>query len=117
MHHCNLYSNIIFFSRYHTDDEQKYAHLKPGEISGELKKALGLCPNELPPYIYRMRRCGYPPGWIEDAQVTHSNISLYDIDGKESSVKNNKSSIDPNRVIEYPGFNMPLDKGIKDVRA
>ncbi|GJQ83370.1 hypothetical protein Trydic_g18152 [Trypoxylus dichotomus] len=101
-------------TRYHTDDEQKYAHLKPGVVSSELKKALGICSNELPPYIYRMRYSGYPPGWMEDARITHSNISLYDMDGKELSVKNSRACIDPGKVVEYPGFNMPLDKGVKD---
>lgn len=62
-----------------------------------------------------MRICGYPPGWIEDAWVTHSNISMYGIDGKELSGKNNKMMIDPAKVVEYPGFNVPLQHGVKDV--
>lgn len=62
-----------------------------------------------------MRCIGYPPGWMEDAQVSQSNISMYDIDGKELSMKNNKGSINPDKVIEYPGFNMPLESGVWDV--
>ncbi|KAI4462255.1 zinc finger cchc domain containing 8 [Holotrichia oblita] len=100
--------------RYHTDEEQKYSHFKPGVISADLKKALGVRSNEYPSYIYRMRCIGYPPGWMEDAQVTQSNISMYGIDGKELSMKNNKGSIDPDKVIEYPGFNMPLESGVWD---
>lgn len=62
-----------------------------------------------------MRVCGYPPGWMEDARVTHSNISLFDIDGKELINKNNVISFDPKKVIEYPGFNIPMEKEVKDV--
>ena len=38
--------------RYHHDDDQKFAHIVPGQISKDLRKALGLKDNELPRHIY-----------------------------------------------------------------
>ncbi|PSN33534.1 Zinc finger CCHC domain-containing protein 8 [Blattella germanica] len=69
-------------SRYHMDDEQKFANLVPGQISSKLSKALGLSKHRLPRYIYRMRLLGYPPGWMEEAKVSHSGLMLYDSQGK-----------------------------------
>lgn len=63
--------------RYHIDADQKFAHLVPGTISEDLKQALGLRKRELPTFIYRMRMYGYPPGWLEDAKVSHSGLSLF----------------------------------------
>ena len=39
--------------RYHLEDDQKYGHFRPGQISPNLRKALGLKENELPRHIYR----------------------------------------------------------------
>lgn len=71
--------------RYHLDLDQKFGHLVPGKISDELRHALGLKKRELPMYIYRMRLFGYPPGWLEDAKVSHSGLTLFN-----SEVNKNK---------------------------
>lgn len=63
--------------RYHLDVDQRFGHFLPGQISDELKQALGLKKRELPMYIYKMRVYGYPPGWLEDAKVSHSGLSLF----------------------------------------
>ena len=63
--------------RYHVDIEQRFAHLQPGETTDCLKSALGLRKGEIPFYFYRMRKLGYPPGWLEEAKVTDSGIALY----------------------------------------
>lgn len=63
--------------RYHLDAEQKFAHFLPGTISEGLREALGLRQRELPLYIYKMRLYGYPPGWLEEAKVTHSGLTLF----------------------------------------
>lgn len=100
------------------DEEQVYANVKPGKISNELRKALGLHKNDLPPYIYKMRKLGYPPGWIEEAYVEHSELNMYDIEGKDVKNKNQvKTGIDPEKVIDYPGFNAPMEKGMFDVSS
>lgn len=64
--------------RYHVDNDQKFASIRPGVISSDLQKALGLKRKELPSYIYRMRLFGYPPGWLEDAKVLTSGLTLFD---------------------------------------
>jgi zinc finger CCHC domain-containing protein 8 len=60
------------------EDEQKYGHLIPGRISGKLRHALGLKRSEIPLHIYRMRLLGYPPGWLEEARISHSGITMFD---------------------------------------
>lgn len=93
-----------------------YGHLTPGKISDKLRKALGLHKHDLPPYIYRMRVLGYPPGWIKEAEEEASDLYMFDIDGKSvSNHKRKKSCIDPKRIVEYPGFNVPMEKGVHDV--
>lgn len=74
----NQYILNFFLSRYHVEDEQKYGHLIPGRISSQLRYALGLKRNELPLHIYQMRKLGYPPGWLEEARISHSGISMFD---------------------------------------
>lgn len=93
-----------------------YGHLMPGKLTEKLRKALGLRKKDLPPYIYKMRMLGYPPGWIEEAHISHSNLSMFDIEGQDvkSSVKK-KNGIDPEKVVEYPGFNAPMEEGTYDV--
>lgn len=63
--------------RYHLDVEQKYSHYVPGKVSVGLRDALGLRKKELPLFIYKMRLYGYPPGWLEEAKVSHSGLSLF----------------------------------------
>lgn len=106
---------LSFFRRYHSEDSQKYGHLVPGKISKQLRDALGLYDYEAPHYIYLMRKLGYPPGWLEEAKIEHSNLDMFDIDGKH--VKNNpkKHGLDESKIINYPGFNVPFEKGIIDV--
>lgn len=52
---------------------QKQNNFKPGEISDRLRYALGLEINDIPEYIYRMRRIGfikgYPPGWLQKWEI------------------------------------------------
>lgn len=73
-----LYNATVFLlpSRYHIDEEQRFAHLVPGKVSDELRSAMGLKTNQLPRFIYRMRLYGYPPGWLDEAKITHSGITL-----------------------------------------
>lgn len=39
--------------RYHLNEEQKFSHIIPGQLSQKLRAALGLKDNELPKHIYR----------------------------------------------------------------
>lgn len=102
--------------RYHLEEDQKFAHIRPGKISDKLRDALGVDRNELPPYIYKMRELGYPPGWKLDAQDFSSSLSLFDLEGKDLNREANRKKmvLDADKVIEYPGFNIPTPKGIRD---
>lgn len=101
--------------RYHVDLEQKYGHIVPGRLSDELRQALGLKKRDLPVHIYRMRLYGYPPGWLEEAKVTHSGLQLFDSRGapvqdsdeSDGEVDNVKHKFDVRKIISYPGFNVP----------
>ncbi|VDO40638.1 unnamed protein product [Onchocerca flexuosa] len=60
--------------RYTTVDDTASAgtcNTRPGEISDALREALGIGPNDIPEWIYRMRRRGfidgYPPGYLAEA--------------------------------------------------
>lgn len=51
-------SNKISYERYHVDVEQRFGHLNAGELSNDLRSALGLRSSDLPTHIYRMRMLG-----------------------------------------------------------
>uniref|UniRef100_A0A182NLY6 PSP proline-rich domain-containing protein n=1 Tax=Anopheles dirus TaxID=7168 RepID=A0A182NLY6_9DIPT len=101
--------------RYHADLEQRYGHLQPGHISTALRDALGLGPRDLPLHVYRMRIFGYPPGWLEDAKITHSGLQLFGSNGdavahsddSDGEVDTVRQKYDARKIIEYPGFNEP----------
>ncbi|CAG9864207.1 unnamed protein product [Phyllotreta striolata] len=75
-----------------------------------LREALGIDKNQLPPYIYQMRMLGYPPGWLEEAKFVYSNLAMFDPDGKSLRLENRRKqrNLDSTKVIEYPGFNVPM---------
>lgn len=117
--------------RYHQDSDvdPKFSKFRPGHIGQELRKALGLHSDQLPLFIYKMRVMGYPPGWLEDAKVQTSGLAMFDKDGKEvvsnedtleeGEVKEKKPpeatmDFDMNRIIEYPGFTVPVPEDMID---
>lgn len=71
-------SSKVNYERYHVDVEQRFGHLVAGELSKDLRIALGLRSKELPMHIYRMRMLGYPPGWLEHAKVSSSGLTMFD---------------------------------------
>ncbi|XP_011181503.2 zinc finger CCHC domain-containing protein 8 homolog [Zeugodacus cucurbitae] len=99
--------------RYHIDIEQRFGHLRPGKISDKLQTALGLKRGELPFFFYRMRKLGYPPGWLEEARVVNSGIALFNSDGgavmaseEENSQKSDEIKYDISKIMDFPGFNV-----------
>ncbi|XP_053685262.1 zinc finger CCHC domain-containing protein 8 [Sabethes cyaneus] len=108
--------------RYHVDLEQKYGHIVPGRMSTQLRQALGLRKHDLPMHTYKMRIFGYPPGWLEDAKITHSGLQLFDNNGNpvldsdesEGEVDVVKMKYDVRKIISFPGFNMPAGKEFHD---
>lgn len=113
-------SPIARGSRYHFDEE-RFGAFKPGVISDNLREALGLSANDVPPYIYKMRVLGYPPGYIPSA--TTPTLALYDADGnvdnyvmedledgEDKDDEDGKKSL----FVRYPGFNCSLPNGMFD---
>lgn len=73
-----LYSS----GRYHgNENTNKYADVIPGTISPQLRKIMGLSVNDLPPFIYRLRKHGYPKAWLRHASVKPSGLNVYDAHG------------------------------------
>ncbi|XP_046784092.1 zinc finger CCHC domain-containing protein 8 isoform X1 [Gallus gallus] len=113
-------SNQNFQQRYHAEEvEERFGKFKPGVISGELQDALGVTAKSLPPFIYRMRQLGYPPGWLKEAEMEHSGLALYD--GKDDNETEDEGYLQPKHVtydvsklINYPGFNISTPSGIPD---
>jgi zinc finger CCHC domain-containing protein 8 len=102
------------FSRYHFD-EKRFGAFKPGVISDKLREALGIGDNEVPPYIYKMRMLGYPPGYIPS--VNSSTLVLYDADGNVDNymmedLDEDDENTRENLFVKYPGFNCSLPHGI-----
>lgn len=69
-------------TRYHLAEEQIYAHLAPGKLSKELRKALDLADDQLPRHVYMMRNVGYPPAWLEEIKSFQSGLAMFDSNGK-----------------------------------
>ncbi|XP_010156965.1 PREDICTED: zinc finger CCHC domain-containing protein 8 [Eurypyga helias] len=120
MEACGDASNQNFQQRYHAEEvEERFGKFKPGVISGELQDALGVTERSLPPFIYRMRQLGYPPGWLKEAEMEHSGLALYDGRGddgteNEGSRQSKRVTYDVSKLINYPGFNISTPSGIPD---
>ncbi|XP_038151488.1 zinc finger CCHC domain-containing protein 8 isoform X1 [Cyprinodon tularosa] len=103
--------------RYHADEvEERFSKFKPGVLSEELLAALGVDGNTLPPLIYRMRYLGYPPGWLKEAEMENSGLSLYDGNAPNEDTGNTSQNLsyDVSKLVDFPGFNVPAAHQIKD---
>ncbi|KYN07477.1 Zinc finger CCHC domain-containing protein 8 like protein [Cyphomyrmex costatus] len=110
--------------RYHMSEDQRFSYMVPGQLSHKLRKALGLKDNQLPRHIYRMRLLGYPPGWLEEARLQHSGLSLFNSDGIAESdthkeegeiiINRDKDKYDIKKIYDFPGFNVPPSPGTAD---
>uniref|UniRef100_A0A8C5DYS1 Zinc finger CCHC domain-containing protein 8 n=1 Tax=Gouania willdenowi TaxID=441366 RepID=A0A8C5DYS1_GOUWI len=114
----NQSSNLTSNQRYHADFvEERFAKFKPGVISEELLRALGIDNHTLPPLIYRMRQLGYPPGWLKEAEMENSGLSLYDGKSPTNGSSTNESqniSYDISKLVDFPGFNVAAPHKMKD---
>ncbi|XP_042817840.1 zinc finger CCHC domain-containing protein 8 isoform X2 [Panthera tigris] len=119
---CSETNSQNFQQRYHAEEvEERFGRFKPGVISEELQDALGVTDKSLPPFIYRMRQLGYPPGWLKEAELEGSGLALYDgkdgADGEAEAgeAQQNKSvTYDLSKLVNYPGFNISTPRGIPD---
>ena len=105
-------------SRYHGGlSARNFMNFKAGHISDKLREALSIKPDELPPYIYRMRELGYPPGYLPHNQ--QPDLLLYDADGNidpytGEDLDEHDASESPKQVfVEYPGLNVEVPEGNK----
>jgi zinc finger CCHC domain-containing protein 8 len=124
----------------------EYPYICPGKLSKNLRAALGMQANELPPYIYKMREAGYPPGWLRAAQKDPGKIrifntvglytphlffqlnvffsfskciyfSIHNVDTEEAVAGEMAEAVDASHIIDYPGFNVLPPKKVKDVSS
>ncbi|KAM7391960.1 hypothetical protein PAMP_022606 [Pampus punctatissimus] len=103
--------------RYHADEvEERFSKYKPGIMSEELLSALGIDGNTLPPLIYRMRQLGYPPGWLKEAEMENSGLTMYDGNVPKEGENTDKQNIsyDVTKLVDFPGFNVPAPNKMKD---
>lgn len=119
------YNRKFFFGIHHKNNlKGQIKQFKPGTISKELRNALNLKENQLPPYIYKMRILDYPPGWLKEAEVCNTELAMYDCQGKvklyEETIQNGNDSenhevkYDIEKIFQYPGFNIPVPEGFID---
>lgn len=119
---CGETSSPTLSQRYHEEEvEERFGRFKPGVISEELQDALGVTDKSLPPFIYRMRQLGYPPGWLKEAELEHSGLALYDgKDGSDGEADGGGAqpyrniTYDLSKLVNYPGFNISTPRGIPD---
>uniref|UniRef100_A0A2P2L9H4 Nucleic acid binding protein n=3 Tax=Rhizophora mucronata TaxID=61149 RepID=A0A2P2L9H4_RHIMU len=93
----------------------KYDGLKPGALDAETQLLLGLGELDPPPWLYRMRELGYPPGYLDpDNDDQPSGITIFgDGDAKEEHEEGEIAETripDPQRKksVEFPGINAPI---------
>ncbi|KAL8180101.1 UNVERIFIED_CONTAM: hypothetical protein K2H54_006644 [Gekko kuhli] len=119
--------NQNFQQRYHAEEiEERFGRFRPGIISEELQDALGVTEKNLPPFIYRMRQLGYPPGWLREAEMEKSGLTLYDGKDEMSASpggetveeqcfqQNRCVTYDVSKLVNYPGFNICAPSGTTD---
>lgn len=95
--------------------EMQSRRFQPGKLSRELRNALDVEPNELPFFTYRMRVLGYPPAWLQDAEIEESGLEIYGLDDKNAEDGEvEEVQYDPTRLISFPGFNDPVPPGVND---
>ncbi|XP_021518013.1 zinc finger CCHC domain-containing protein 8 isoform X1 [Meriones unguiculatus] len=118
---CGEVNSQSFQQRYHAEEvEERFGRFKPGVISEELQDALGVTDRSLPPFIYRMRQLGYPPGWLKEAELENSGLALYDgnddtdVETETGEIQNKNVTYDLSKLVNYPGFNISTPRGIPD---
>ncbi|CAD6184439.1 unnamed protein product [Caenorhabditis auriculariae] len=102
-------------ARYHDSDES--SRFRPGRISNDLREALGISVDDIPEYIYRMRRMGfvngYPPGYLKHAIVKDDSDKLLtfhlvdDTKSRDSTdlSESSRPTLDDRKLHFYMGFN------------
>ena len=108
----NLYDKL----RRYFEELKEAKEIRPGHVSERLREALGLDPDKLPIWIYRMRIIGYPPGWLDYADMSKTVVPIIE-DGshaRSSQDTDPSATYNPEQLVVYPGFNAPLPEGVND---
>lgn len=108
--------------RYHEDAENDRT-MVPGQLSDELREALGIKNHQIPTHVYKMRQFGYPPGWFEEAKIHNSGLSLFVEKDKrqlhpgadEGETDLNYYKYDLQKIYDFPGFNVMPDHPFHDL--
>ena len=98
--------------------DEPAAEVKPGVLSEELRKQLGIGPNDPPPYLNRMRSHGYPPGYRGDpsAQADGPDNSqlrfITDAPNRPTGTTSpSATSATQVPLVDFPGINVPPPVG------
>ncbi|KAK6742982.1 hypothetical protein RB195_010323 [Necator americanus] len=103
--------------RYHSDGRPSEKKFRAGRISDELRNALGIGRNDIPEYIYRMRKMGfidgYPPGYLKKAierDTSDEVLKFHMVDEAatteaEEPTDSPPPKINSDKMIYYCGFN------------
>jgi zinc finger CCHC domain-containing protein 8 len=89
----------LFSNRYTSDtsDSKSNRGFTPGKFSEQLREALGIKENQLPPFIYLMRKLGYPKGWLIEAQIKSTKLAVHD---DSIDTKKKYESIEDQDIVE-----------------
>ncbi|KAJ8448208.1 hypothetical protein Cgig2_025132 [Carnegiea gigantea] len=90
----------------------KFDGLKPGGLSSETRKLLGIGELDPPPWLNRMRELGYPPGYLQ-AEDQPSGIAIYADEDTDNATVENDHSLNPQKspkkmTVDFPGINVPM---------
>lgn len=105
------------FSQGNEEPDERFKDFKPGgNISTALEEALDISlKKQLPPYIYKMRRLGYPPAYLKPLEeglkiFGPDGAALEDPDAEEGEI----SGVKLPEKINYPGYNAAMPEGVRD---
>ncbi|RDD47337.1 Zinc finger CCHC domain-containing protein 8 [Trichoplax sp. H2] len=97
-------------TRYHrsvNESIREFTEMDPASVSDELREALGIEQNEIPPYLYRMRELGYPLDYVR-IRGGSAELKLYHEDGQEMDSQPDYGPEECCFELEFPGLNVPL---------
>ncbi|KAJ4960679.1 hypothetical protein NE237_020589 [Protea cynaroides] len=129
-------------TRYYQDTPGgKYDGLRPGVLSSSAREAMGIGELDPPPWLFRMREMGYPPGYLDPVDDDQSSgIIIFadeetktfaDDESKEEQTKEEQEDgeipetedlgpIPPKtklkRTVEFPGINAPIPENADERR-
>lgn len=92
----------------------KFDGLKPGALSAETRKLLGLGELDPPPWLNRMRELGYPVGYFDSEEEEQpSGIAIFGDEESQNMDMRNGLSLDVRKsqkkmTVGFPGINAPI---------